>query len=110
MVDFDIERLLTSRYWRFAKTLAHIPHWYSRLQEWEDDEAFEWAVQYIRDKGVDETFHATGDFVNQYLYLGDFKYWTLGEPLEQVPLINKAEIVLGKLSKAEVAKVRNVLE
>ena len=91
--------LLSSNVWHFAKTLAHIPHWYTRGREWDSRSDFEWVVQYIRDNSIKETFHATGSYVYEYLYADKFKYWTFNEPVHECILINRAEVVLGKLSK-----------
>lgn len=74
---------------KFAKTMPKIPHEYTLKEDWEDDELFEDVVRYIRDNGVKEKFYRK-EFT--YLYLGNYKYWTMGNPIETTILINRARV------------------
>ena len=52
-----------------------------------DEKDFERVVQYIRDNGVSERFFSKS-FI--YFYMGGWKYWTMGEPLNETQVINRA--------------------
>ena len=80
---------IRSKKYRFAKTMPQIPHEYSRKVEWKNDELFEKAVIFIRKFGKKELFMGRE---YTYLYMYDYKYWTMNEPLEKVILINRAKI------------------
>ena len=84
----DIEKEIASKYYRFAKTMPKIPHSYSRRSEWKDDELFNKAILYIQTNGVREKFY-NKEFI--YLYIDNYKYWIMGEPINQTILINRAE-------------------
>ena len=78
-------------YWRFAKTMPKNPHEYT-VREWcfdrgDSDREFEEVVWFIREAGRNERFWRT---TYQYYYLGDFKYWTMGAPVEDTTIINRA--------------------
>ena len=72
--------------WQFAKTMASIPHAYTR-RVWCDDKAFEDAVIFIRANGYQGEFYSRA-----YLYydLGSYQYWTMGDPVGETILINRA--------------------
>ena len=88
MKHSKIASLFDQSSWKFARTMAYIPHHYTKKETWKDKEAFMWAVGYIREHGVDEYF---GKRKFRYLYLGEYKYWTMGEPIEKTILINRAK-------------------
>ena len=90
--DKKIKRLLTENDWHFAKTLAHIPHYYSRGQEWREINDFIWACDYIQNNSTTGTFSETGAYEYNYFYLGKWKYWVMekNKPSSQQILINKA--------------------
>jgi len=74
-------------FWQFAKTMARIPHEYT-VREWTDNEQeFMDVVQHIRDEGVPEQFWSKRYI---YLYVGDWKYWSMGFPLDETTIINRA--------------------
>ena len=75
--------------WTFAKTMAKIPHWYivkDRLSQ-DDRTLFEEFVQYIRDNGIYARFWK---YNFPYLHHDGFYYWTMGEPIEETTIINRA--------------------
>ena len=75
--------------WTFAKTMANIPHWYivkDRLSP-DDQILFEEFVQFIRDNGITARFWK---YVFPYLRHDGFYYWTMGEPVEETTIINRA--------------------
>ena len=69
--------------------MPKIPHEYSRKKEWSDCRMFEQAVRFIRENGVEETFMGRKYI---YLYIDDYKYWTMNDPVEKTILINRAKI------------------
>lgn len=85
--------ILEHKTWHFAKTLAHMPHFYTRGREWDNHDEFVEACQYIFDHGVRDTFALTGKYVYYYLYLGDWKYWVMegSKPAGMQILINRAD-------------------
>ncbi len=85
----DVQKELEAKSWRFAKTMPHNPHFYSLRKEWKTPADFSEAVQYIRENGVPKRF---GGRKYTVLYHNGFRYWTMGDPLEDTYLINRAEI------------------
>ena len=85
----DVLKELEAKSWRFAKTMPDNPHFYSLKKEWENPDEFLEAVQYIRENGVSNMF---GGREYTVLYLNGFRYWTMGSPLEDTYLINRAEV------------------
>jgi len=74
--------------WRFAKTMPLIPHWYT-VREWNKQKRddFTFLVRFIREHGEVIPW---GRFMNTYLKLGVWKYWTMGAPIEETTVINRA--------------------
>jgi hypothetical protein len=93
MTKNDLQLALEKCYWRYARTLGRIPHHYTLRKTWKSDEFFDQAVITLRENSVDEMF---GRKTFKYCYLGNFKYWTMGSPVERTILINKVQINLGK--------------
>lgn len=75
--------------YRFAKTMKDNPHWYTLRESWESGKDFEEVVKFIRKNG----YYASW-FQHLYIYyvIDDHKYWTMGAPVKETILINKAEI------------------
>lgn len=91
----EILTFLESQVWTFAKTMAQWPHEYivkKALNE-RDKRTFERLVTYIRTFGRDERFLGTNP-VRQYLYVGGWKYWTMGAPLIDTTILNRARVGL----------------
>lgn len=85
-----IERLLEAQEYTFAKTMPKNPHWYTLRKKWRNDEDFKKVVQFIRDNATIEYFF--GRPYSMY-YLNGKKYWTMGNPISETTLINRAEKV-----------------
>ena len=85
----DLQELIESKTWHFAKTMPWMPHWYARRREWGDEAEFEELVKFIRETGVSEDF---GKKSYCYLYLDGYKYWTMGSPVAETILINRAKV------------------
>ena len=83
----NIRLLIGQSYWKFAKTMPHIPHWYTLRMNAKHDQDFVTLVEFIRSHGYDENW---GKRVHRYLDLDGWKYWTMGTRLESTVLINRA--------------------
>ena len=87
MDEQKVADLFEVKKWHFAKTMPTIPHFYVRRKEWGDDKEFNEVVLFLRQNSVAEkwyrrTFH--------YYYHGGWKYWTMGEPVNETQVINRA--------------------
>lgn len=82
-----IQEFIAGSLWHFAKTMPQTPHEYTLLRETTDPETFRRFVLHIRSHGYQKRFRA-----NMYTYLdvGGMSYWTMGAPLQQTILINRA--------------------
>lgn len=87
LTDADIAAFIEANEWRFAKTMARIPHEYCLKEKCGDPEMFERFVMHIRRHGY------TGQFFRKtfvYFDVGPHQYWTMGSPLHETILINRA--------------------
>lgn len=78
--------------WRWAKTYADsAPHYYivkDKLEEpWQSQ--FSSMVTAIREYGFDAMFYSS---TNRYLIVDDWYYWTMGAPVNETDIINKARL------------------
>ncbi|MEQ1908029.1 MAG: hypothetical protein ABMA15_04360 [Vicinamibacterales bacterium] len=85
----QVEHLLLSHPWKAAtsKAYAKLPHEYSLRRLWPHDQEFAWCVEYIRRVGYQERFIGR---VWTYLDAGQHQYWTMGAPVPETTLINRA--------------------
>lgn len=81
-----IKDLILGWSWTFAKTMPQCSHWYV-VRSPENEESFIEFVEHIRVHGVEEKF---GKDSYLYLYLGEYKYWTMGNPVPETTIINRA--------------------
>lgn len=75
--------------WTFAKSMPWCPHEYivrTKCSLTEDD--FVHFVKMQRNYGTVERW---GNYITPYLYIDDYKYWTMGAPLEETTVINRAK-------------------
>lgn len=84
----DINSFIASSRWIFAKTMPQWPHWYVLKKE-VDPKVFEDFVMYIRKYGREGFFYKKRLI---YLHIDGYKYWSMGAPLGDTILINRAEI------------------
>ena len=88
----DIERLrsfIARCEWTFAKTMPFAPHEYIVKEKCPlATDEFEYFVNMQREHGVKERW---GKYNNPYLYIDDYKYWTMGDPIEDTTVINRAK-------------------
>lgn len=88
----DFKRFVGERSWRFAKTMPQWPHEYTvrRFDDPHDEQVlFEEAVAFIRMRGQRRTFEETGKS-SAYLDVDGRQYWTMGAPVEETIIINRA--------------------
>ena len=64
-----------------------MPHEYTVRGE-TPDEAFEWFVRHISEHGYRARF---GERAYTYLEVDGWRYWTMGAPVEETTIINRAE-------------------
>ena len=87
---YEVAAALLKGSYTFAKTMPEHPHHYTLRQNWQNDELFESVVQYMRDNSFTETFKK----INYKMFpLNGDKYWTMGAPLKDTILINRASHV-----------------
>ena len=87
-----MDTFIAERRWQFAETYAETaPHEYT-VRDWEHGKApqdrFDRFVHLIRQYGVTEKFWGKP---HAYLYIGDWKYWTMGAPVDETTVINRAD-------------------
>jgi hypothetical protein len=86
----EINEYITSVKWQFAKTMPDNPHEYT-MTEWNPDkkELFDEFVLFIRKNGYEGYY-----FQKKFMYydFDGYKYWTMGNPLEETTLINRAKL------------------
>jgi integrase len=91
MTPEEIGSFIESNAWRFAKTMAHMPHSYVVKEKCRDPREFERFVMHIRRHGYRQRFGRA-----YYTYLDHpvdgvvHQFWTMGEPLDQTIIINRA--------------------
>lgn len=87
LTDADIAAFIEANEWKFAKTMARIPHEYCLKERCNDPDMFERFVMHIRRNGYESKF-----FKRTYIYfdVGPHQYWTMGDPLHKEILINRA--------------------
>jgi hypothetical protein len=85
-IQFLTNKLPKATY-KFAKSMANIPHAYTLRTTWSNQQDFFTCVELIRKYGYEQKF-----FNKTYIYynVGDYQYWTMGSPLEKTILINRA--------------------
>ena len=82
-------RLVAAHNWKFAKTMQWCPHFYTLRQGFNQDEDFVFMVTFIRKYGKHEKWFNKPRI---YLYVDEWKYWTMGSPVDETILINRARI------------------
>ena len=89
-VDSDKLREMIARcQWTFAKTMPWAPHEYIVRGKCPlTDEEFDYFVNMQRNYGKEERW---GKYNFPYLYIDDYKYWTMGAPVEETIVINRAK-------------------
>lgn len=87
MENLIINKLLNAQ-WIYAKTMPTFPHEYSLRKNWNEND-FISCVEYIRKNGYKKNFYKKTYI---YLNINDKCYWTMGNPINETTLINRAII------------------
>lgn len=111
----DIEAFIRENHWITAKTYAEFcPHQYvvkHRLSP-RAQKMFLEIVKYIRYYGFDGIYGRMN--VKQYLFVGDYYYWTMGDTLPNTIILNRAKIsnfdIVDRLDGVKVFKARRKTE
>lgn len=85
-----LQQLIGRCRWTFAKTMPFVPHEYIVKDKCPlTTDEFEFFVNQQREFGLKEHW---GKSCNSYLYIDDFKYWTMGAPIKETTVINRAKV------------------
>ncbi len=86
MTRDQIVRAFEDAHWKTAKSGDHA---YTIKDNWKSDREFNEVVQYIRDFGVKRWFYG-----REYTYLDidQYQYFSMGAPVKDTILINRAKI------------------
>jgi hypothetical protein len=78
---------ITNSNWTFAKTMPQWPHYYI-VRDAQNKKEFVEFVEYIRANGKPEPF-----LDKKYIYfeIDGWKYWTMGNPIEETTIINRCK-------------------
>ncbi len=82
--------------WQFAKTMPQWPHEYT-VRDWrpELESSFEGFAVLIRETGVVKPWPrdaAVPRYHHTYLQIGEWEYWTMGEPITETTVVNRARV------------------
>lgn len=85
--DWALE-FIEKSYWKFAKTMANIPHAYT-IRTWDstDKVLFARFIQLIQSHGYDQRFYSK---TYRYYDVGEYKYWIMTDQLDEVVVLNRA--------------------
>jgi hypothetical protein len=75
--------------WTYAKTMPKTPHEYTLRRNAPDEALFERVVRHIRRHGYRKVY---GRATYTYLDIDGWQYWTMGSPLSETILINRARL------------------
>jgi hypothetical protein len=89
MEEIELKEMLEGAHFRFAKSMPHLPHWYTLRETWKNETDFVDAVKKIRECGEMRAF-GKRNFI--YYDIGEFTYWTMGDSLDNTILINRAKL------------------
>jgi hypothetical protein len=90
----DAREYISRVRWQFAKTMPQWPHEYTVLK-WSADlePEFRAFVALIRSDGIIKPWPRDSSnprYHHAYLELSEWEYWTMGEPVDETTLINRA--------------------
>lgn len=85
----QLRKFVESSTWQFAKTMPQTPHEYTLKRNAPDPKLFEQVVVYIRQAGYQAKF---GKTIYSYLDIDGWQYWTMGAPVGETILINRARL------------------
>ena len=77
---------LRSAEWKFAKTMPHIPHYYTVGQKWSDFSEFIWTANAVVRYGVFQKFFKDP---RHYFYLDGWRFWVMDRDPNDAAIINR---------------------
>jgi hypothetical protein len=89
MTEQEVQDFIQHHNWTFAKSMPKSPHYYVVKEKCRAPDEFIEFVKHIRKYGTPRPF-----FRKTYIYLdiGEWTYWTMGAPLSETIIINRASI------------------
>ena len=87
---FDPVAFIGAHAWTFAKTQPKNPHWYVVRRKVDDDASFDAMVSHIRANGVERVW-GRKVYIVWYDPDGEHHYWTMGWPVQETTIINRAD-------------------
>ena len=92
MTEEAILCIINTLQWKFAKTMAYWPHWYTVRQSnnKELNEMYIDLYNYIKDNHYIHVFHG-----EEYKYcdIGEYSYWIMDDDIDSSEIINRAKKV-----------------
>jgi hypothetical protein len=88
MSDEEIKVFIASSSWAVAKRMPNTPHEYTARRNAKDLATFERFIMHIRNNGYRQKF---GKYNYTYLDVDGWQYWTMGWPVQQTMIINRAK-------------------
>ena len=85
--------------WKFAKTMAFVPHFYVVRDTWKGALSFTATVQFIYDNGVPMRWGKKPP--KPYLDIGEWRYFAMGWPPNETTVINREKIAGSKVTLAD---------
>ncbi len=85
----ELRAFVQASSWRFAESMPQTPHEYTLRREAKDKDLFERMVLNIRQVGYQKKW---GKTTYTYLDIDGWQYWTMGSPLKDTILINRAKL------------------
>lgn len=89
MTEQELATLLERQAYKFAKTMPDHPHFYTLKKSWAAEDDFLMACHWLRKHSYVEWFF---DKPYEMFAFGDWKYWTMGYPIDETILINRTLI------------------
>ncbi len=94
----EARRFIECNSWVYAKTMPEAPHYYVNRKTLSDNMKHEFTefVKFIRKNGVRAKF-----WKSEYIYLleGEWYYWTMGAPVEETFILNRASAKTNSIEK-----------
>lgn len=85
-----VRKLINQVKWTWAKTYVSLPHEYIvRGRCGLTDQEFEYLIHAQRERGIPEQWHK---YNFPYLYIDGYKYWTMGDSIENTTVINRQKV------------------
>ena len=92
LTEGELQDFIQHHHWKEASSAKYksAPHSYTLRERCRDDREFDRVVMHIRNFGFQKSFGRT---IYTYLQIGEWFYWTMGWPVNETILINRARNV-----------------